>query len=237
MAIVHTAIYDAVNSIDREYAPYLTMVDVHPRASKEAAVVSAAYETLVAIFPAQKATFDARRNSSLAEIQDGRAETDGINAGKAVATLILAQRATGGSDTTVTDTPRTDKVHFVVPSETSGIADRSFTSFSQAADESGISRIYAGIHFNFDNTAGLQSGKRLGNYVAAGFLKKDAGTATANLINGELFVNGTSRADTMRIHQGAGTLSVTVNHRRLADFSRSQVMNIIVDAGDGNDFV
>ena len=428
MAIVHTAIYDAVNSIDREYAPYLTMVDVHPRASKEAAVVSAAYETLVVLFPAQKTAFDARRMSSLAEIQDGRAETDGINAGKAVAALILAQRATDGSSTTVTWTPgtdpgdwqptppafaspllpqwgdvqpwtmrsgtqfqpgapplvtsekyatdfnqvkqigsatsttrttdqtaiaqfwangpgtsappghwnviaqtvaenrhtsleenarlfallnialadaaivswdakyefdmwrpvtaiqqadtdnnsktvaiagwtpllvtppfptytsghstfsgagaavlkaffKTDKIRFVVPSETSGIADRSFTSFTQAADESGISRIYAGIHFNFDNTAGLQSGKRLGNYVAASFLKKDVGTATAKLINGELFVNGTSRADTIRILQGAGTLSVTVNHRRLGDFSRSQVVYIVVDAGAGNDFV
>ena len=108
MAIVHTAIFDTVNSIDREYTPYLTMVDVHPRASKEAAVASAAYETLVALFPAQKAVFDAKRVSSLAEVPDGRAETDGINAGKSVASAILARRATDGSTTTVTYTPGTN---------------------------------------------------------------------------------------------------------------------------------
>ncbi len=77
MAIVHTAIYDTVSSIDREYAPWFTRVDLHPRASKEAAVASAAYETLVALFPAQKATVDARIVASLSEIQDQRGETDG----------------------------------------------------------------------------------------------------------------------------------------------------------------
>src|SRR5262249_38449246 len=48
---------------------------------------------------------------------------------------------------------------------------RSFTSFSQAADEAGISRIYGGIHYMFDNRDGLASGRALGQYVVDNFLK------------------------------------------------------------------
>lgn len=44
---------------------------------------------------------------------------------------------------------------------------RQFSSFQQAADEAGMSRIYGGIHFIFDNTAGLRSGDQVGDYVLA----------------------------------------------------------------------
>ena len=131
----------------------------------------------------------------------------------------------------------TDRVRFTLPSETDGVANRSFTSFSQAAAESGMSRIYAGIHFNFDNTAGLDSGRRLGNFVASNFLRKDVGTSSAKLINGELFVNGTSRSDNIRLQQTTGMISVTANGKKLGSFTSSQVSKIIVDAADGNDFV
>ena len=48
---------------------------------------------------------------------------------------------------------------------------RTFTSFTQAADEAGMSRIYGGIHFNFDNTQGAELGTKIGNYVANNALK------------------------------------------------------------------
>ena len=38
---------------------------------------------------------------------------------------------------------------------------RSFDSFSAAADEAGMSRIYGGIHYDFDNTVGLDGGKKV----------------------------------------------------------------------------
>ncbi len=56
------------------------------------------------------------------------------------------------------------------PLDVSLIKTRSFTSFQQAAEEAGLSRIYGGIHFNFDNEAGLTSGKAIGEFVAAGML-------------------------------------------------------------------
>ena len=49
------------------------------------------------------------------------------------------------------------------PLDASQIVTRHFDSFTQAAQEAGISRIYGGIHFNFDNTAGLQLGREVGS--------------------------------------------------------------------------
>jgi hypothetical protein len=48
---------------------------------------------------------------------------------------------------------------------------RSFSSFSAAAQEAGISRIYGGIHFLSANDAGQSSGSQLGAFVAANFLR------------------------------------------------------------------
>jgi membrane-associated phospholipid phosphatase len=52
------------------------------------------------------------------------------------------------------------------------IVTRQFDSFEQAAEEAGMSRIYGGIHFVFDNTAGLQAGGGIGDFVAGTMLKK-----------------------------------------------------------------
>ena len=57
-AIVHLAIYDAVQSVDRRYHPY------HRRAPCElarssAAAAKAGHDVLVGLFPAQSATLDA----------------------------------------------------------------------------------------------------------------------------------------------------------------------------------
>jgi hypothetical protein len=42
---------------------------------------------------------------------------------------------------------------------------RSFDSFSQAAGENALSRIYLGIHFHFDATAAIQSGDKIADYI------------------------------------------------------------------------
>ncbi|MFM8250685.1 MAG: Ig-like domain-containing protein [Planctomycetota bacterium] len=46
---------------------------------------------------------------------------------------------------------------------------RSFTSFEQAANEAGRSRIYGGIHFEFSNRDGLDAGRELANFVLQRF--------------------------------------------------------------------
>src|SRR5258708_38166242 len=60
-AIVHAAMFDALNGIERRYAPAHTDFGLGggaaPGSSRRAAVIQAAYATLVALYPTQKATF------------------------------------------------------------------------------------------------------------------------------------------------------------------------------------
>ncbi len=98
-AILHAAIYDAVNAIDRRHKPYLvTVPQVSPSASQEAAAAAAAHEVLVELYPAFKTTLDGELQQSLAQIADGKDKTDGIAAGLAVADRILALRSNDGSN-------------------------------------------------------------------------------------------------------------------------------------------
>ena len=48
---------------------------------------------------------------------------------------------------------------------------RNFTSFQAAAEEAGMSRIYGGIHFSFDNEMGLGCGQALGEYTFSNYLQ------------------------------------------------------------------
>jgi hypothetical protein len=99
-AIMHAAIYDAVNAIDRTHKPYLVALDdrVSPSASQDAAAASAAHEVLLAIYPTFQATLDAQLQQSLSLIPDGPDKTEGIAIGKAVADEILAARSNDGSN-------------------------------------------------------------------------------------------------------------------------------------------
>lgn len=65
----------------------------------------------------------------------------------------------------------TDDVSFTSSSEGFIEPDRSFTSFSQAANEAAMSRLYGGIHFSFDNQDGLDAGVAIGSYVAANYFQ------------------------------------------------------------------
>jgi hypothetical protein len=97
-AIMHVAIYDAVNAIDQRYKPYLvTLPDVPPNASQEAAAAAAAHEVLVALYPAFKASLDAALQQSLGQIADSKGKTQGIAIGLAVADHILALRSSDGA--------------------------------------------------------------------------------------------------------------------------------------------
>ena len=97
-AIMHAAIYDAVNTIDRRNKPYLIALPRPDRdASQNAAADAAAHEVLVALYPAFKTTLDAEFQQSLAQIPDGDDKTVGIHMGQTVADQILSARSTDGS--------------------------------------------------------------------------------------------------------------------------------------------
>ena len=98
-AILHAAIYDAVNSIDAQHAAYLIRLPRVPEnASEEAAAAAAAHEVLLALYPAFKAQLDQQLQQSLAQILDGQPKTDGIAIGVAVADQILAARKNDGAN-------------------------------------------------------------------------------------------------------------------------------------------
>jgi PAP2 superfamily len=100
-AIMHAAIYDAVNAIDATHEPYLVRIGhVSPHASQEAAVASAAHETLVSLYPAFQTTLDQQFDQSLLQIPDGTDKTIGIDVGRAVALATLALRSDDGSAAT-----------------------------------------------------------------------------------------------------------------------------------------
>jgi hypothetical protein len=97
-AIMHAAIYDAVNAIDRTHKSYLVRVSTVSRfASQDAAAASAAHEVLVALYPKFQAVLDAQLQQSLASIHDGQDKAEGIAIGKTVADQILALRSNDGS--------------------------------------------------------------------------------------------------------------------------------------------
>jgi hypothetical protein len=95
-AMMHIAIFDAVNSIDRSYTAYRVRVPAAHGASAEAAAAQAAHDVLVTLIPAAQTAFDAALAARLAGIPPGRA-TLGVLVGRKAAHEILAWRAGDGS--------------------------------------------------------------------------------------------------------------------------------------------
>jgi hypothetical protein len=429
MAIVHAAIYDAVNAIERTHEVYAVDAFALPGTSAEAAVAAAAHATLASLFPAQAGTFAAELTASLATIADGAAEDQGVALGEDVAAQTLALRANDGSGTSVPYTPGTDpgdwqptppagapallpqwgdvtpfamtsgsqfspdkipaltsnqytkafnevkslgsatsttrtadqtnialfwangagtatpaghlnmmativaeakgntlaenarlfamlnvamadaaimawdakfdtdfwrpvtgiraadtdgnpntiadaawtplivtppfptyvsghssfsgaaaavlknffgrdKIAFTLPSEDPAVPDRSFTSFSHAAQESADSRLFGGIHWRFDNEDGLSAGTKLGNFVARNFFERDERGATAALVDGTLFIVGSERSDVVSVQlEGHQALVFFLGGRSPATFDAAAITSIVIDARGGNDLV
>jgi hypothetical protein len=434
LAMVHTAIYDAVNAITRSHQAYKLDVFAPPTASKEAAVSAAAAKVLTALFPDQAATFLAKENEVLAGIPDGRDETAGTHIGRLAADAILALRANDGSTATsnyqpgnapgnwqptppdnlaaafpqwgnvtpfaltqanqitglsgiisipnldspeyaaaynevkeigsatsetrtaeqtqiakfwsngvgtatppgflnlmaqqvsaarnstleqnarlfallniamadtaisvwdakyqtdfwrpitairlgatddndateadanweplITTLPfpsyasghaafsgsaasvlqkffRTDAVSFTLQSEVNGVNDRSFTSITQAAEESAISRLYGGIHWGFDNADGLTLGDAVGDFVAGTSLAPapHANALRIDVNQGVLSIIGTDRAERIQVILKGKRLEIAINGRAQARYEASTINSISIDARGGNDIV
>src|SRR6266446_1634186 len=110
-AMMHIAIHDALNAIDRRFQPYSFDKRVEPGASPEAAVAAAARDVLVpllgqlprelpfitqACIEAAVASVETAYTAALAALPDAPAKVQGIAAGQAAAAAILARRAADG---------------------------------------------------------------------------------------------------------------------------------------------
>ena len=98
MAMVHIAIFDAVNAFDGRYRSFSNVPRVPDWTSMEAAVAAAAHDTLVAMYPSQADDMNEEMSADMAQIGDGPAKTNGIRLGqRAAAAQRLKPRGIGAS--------------------------------------------------------------------------------------------------------------------------------------------
>jgi hypothetical protein len=119
-AMMHIAIHDALNTINRRFHPYALDRQGPSEASDEAAVATAAHDVLVPALKqlvpvfnqlpaiqecieASVASIETDYTAALAGIPEGTPKTQGIAIGQAAAAVILALRVADGSDTLLLD--------------------------------------------------------------------------------------------------------------------------------------
>lgn len=97
-AIMHAAIHDAVNGVERRYQPYTADLSA-ANASVDAAIAAASRDVLTALSPSQQATVEIAYAAALLAIPDGPAKQAGIALGRKSAEANLARRIGDGADT------------------------------------------------------------------------------------------------------------------------------------------
>ena len=83
---------------------------------------------------------------------------------------VSGHSATGAAGASLLAEVFGDETPFTVASDTLVGVARSFARFSEAAQENADSRLYGGIHFGYANSAGLELGNAVGEYVALNLL-------------------------------------------------------------------
>src|SRR5213078_2360153 len=81
MAIVHIAMFDAINAVDGKYQSYTGVRMPMNAVSMQAAISQAAHDTLVALFAAQTAIFDTRLAEDLNQLLNNTMKANGIDLG------------------------------------------------------------------------------------------------------------------------------------------------------------
>jgi hypothetical protein len=136
MAIMHIAMFEAVNAIERRYSPYRLNLTADRGTSKEAAAAAAAHAVLVALHPDQEKALDAHLLALLQQIPASEAKAGGIALGNKAAAEILAWRANDGTKVPESYRPHTSAGVYVptvipVSSTYGGVIPWSMTSESQ----------------------------------------------------------------------------------------------------------
>jgi hypothetical protein len=168
VAMVHVAMFDAVNSIDRRYRPYLVQLPASPSASQDAAAAAAAGTVLAGINPQAQAEMKATLAAYLAAIPDSAAKAEGIKLGEAVAAKVLEARANDGARAPDTYRPRTTAGVYIPTAPTwapqwPGVKPFAMTSNSQFRPVAPIaltSKEWATDYNEIKELGGLASTKR-----------------------------------------------------------------------------
>lgn len=98
LAMVHIAVFEALNSIEPRYTPYRQRISAEPGASHEAAAATAAHHILVRAYPEQGNEFEQALHASLAAVPNAQAKLAGVRVGEMSARAILLERGADGAD-------------------------------------------------------------------------------------------------------------------------------------------
>jgi hypothetical protein len=113
LAMVHVAMFEAVNSIEPRYRPYRARLPAAPGASRDAAAAAAAHYLLVRIYPDQTKELDKALQASLVAVTDATSRTDGIRLGEQAGAATLAERSEDGARAPDTYRPYTNPGQYV----------------------------------------------------------------------------------------------------------------------------
>jgi hypothetical protein len=105
LAIMHAAVFDAVNAVTRTHKPYLIQPPALPDTSEEAAAAAAAHGVLAWLYPTQLPMLDRALKISLDKLPSGLAKDNGVALGLQVAEKYIAVRAGDGADRKASYTP------------------------------------------------------------------------------------------------------------------------------------
>ncbi len=97
VAIVHIAIFEAMNSISGGYMSYAGVPRTRTPASTDAAIAKAAAETLRAMFPSQGPRIQQLLDEDLNRLPAGPTRENGVAVGQNAAAIVLALRAGDGA--------------------------------------------------------------------------------------------------------------------------------------------
>jgi hypothetical protein len=98
MAIVHVAMFEAMNAIEGGYESYIGLASAPEGSSVKAAIAQSMHDTLSALFPSQASLFADDLEHDLESLAEGPAKSSGIAIGAEAAALILQQRTGDGSE-------------------------------------------------------------------------------------------------------------------------------------------
>jgi hypothetical protein len=129
MAIMHAAMFDAVNAIERHYRPFLVELNASKTASPEAAAAAAGAGVLTGLHQEAAAQIKATLASSLAAIPESKSKADAVALGEAVASKMLAARANDGANAPDAYRPKTKPGVYVPTGAMVGSAWPNMTPF------------------------------------------------------------------------------------------------------------
>ena len=98
LAMMHVAMFEALNAIDRRYQPYRLNLVADRNTSREVAAAMAGHEVLAALYPEQKAALDALMEQTLAAVHDGPPRERALILGRKAAAGILELRVDDGAN-------------------------------------------------------------------------------------------------------------------------------------------